>query len=82
MDTPLVGTSSQNYRYFYVASCASITSLVILFIITGYTAYTAGHMNEVITDLNELLPEAEDSLRIVKEMCQHENFTKKWGQIC
>ena len=82
MDTPLVGTSSQNYRYFYVASAASIVSMVVLFVITGYTAYTAGHMNEVITDLNELLPEAEDSLRIVKEMCQHENFTKKWGQIC
>lgn len=82
MDTPLVGTAPQNYRYFYAASAASITSLVILFIITGYTAYTAGNMNEVISDLNELLPEAEDSLRIVREMCQHENFTKKWGQIC
>ena len=36
MDTPLVGTSSQNYRYFYVASAASIVSMVVLFIITGY----------------------------------------------
>jgi len=82
MDTPLVGTSSQNYRYFYVASAASIVSMVVLFVITGYTAYTAGHMSEVITDLNELLPEAENSLRIVKALCRHENFTKKWGKIC
>lgn len=82
MDTPLVGTVPQNYRYFYIASAASITSLVILFIITGYTAYTAGNMNEVITDLNELLPEVEDSLRIIKSMCKHENFTKRWGDIC
>jgi membrane protein DedA with SNARE-associated domain len=41
MDTPLVGTSSQNYRYFYVASAASIVSMVVLFVITGYTAHTA-----------------------------------------
>tara|TARA_B100000035_G_scaffold119977_1_gene101816 strand:+ start:1546 stop:1794 length:249 start_codon:yes stop_codon:yes gene_type:complete len=82
MDTPLVGTAPQNYKYFYAASAASITSLVILFIITGYTAYTAGNMNEVISDLNELLPEAEDSLRIIKSMCKHENFTKRWGDIC
>ena len=33
MDTPLVGTAPQNYKYFYAASAASITSLVILFII-------------------------------------------------
>ena len=39
-------------------------------------------INEVISDLNKLLPDAENSLRIVKEMCRHENFTKRWGQIC
>ena len=29
MDTPLVGTSSQNYRYFYVASATSIVGSFI-----------------------------------------------------
>ncbi len=82
METPLVGTSAQNYRYFYVASAASIVSMIVLFVITGYTAYTATEINEVISDLNTLLPDAENSLRIVKEMCRHENFTKRWGQIC
>lgn len=82
MDTPLIGTSSQNYRYFYVASSASIISMVVLLVITGYTAQTATEINEVISDLNKLLPDAENSLRIVKEMCRHENFTKSWGNIC
>ena len=39
-------------------------------------------INEVIKDMNELLPDARNSLRIIKEMCQHENFTKSWGNIC
>ena len=82
MDTPLVGTSAQNYRYFYIASAASIMSVIVLFVITGYTAHTATEINEVISDLNKLLPDAEDSLRIIKQMCKHENFTKRWGQIC
>ena len=86
---PLVGTRSQNYKYFYAAGCASFTSLLILIIISGYTAYISTHvghimtdMNEVITDINELLPDAKESLRIVREMCKHENFTKSWGNIC
>ncbi|RZD41386.1 MAG: hypothetical protein CXT73_05035 [Methanobacteriota archaeon] len=79
---PLIGTREQNYKYFYGTGCASIVSLLILLIVTGYTAYTATEINEVISDLNELLPDARDSLRIVKEMCQHENFTKSWGNIC
>jgi predicted RND superfamily exporter protein len=82
MDEPLVGSPQQNYRFFYGSSASAILSLVVLFVITGYTAYTATEINEVITDLNELLPEARNSLRIVKEMCKHENFTKSWGAIC
>ena len=82
MDEPLVGSPQQNYRFFYGASASAILSLVVLFVITGYTAYTATEINEVITDLNELFPEARNSLRIIKEMCKHENFTKSWGTIC
>ena len=86
---PLIGTRDQNYKYFYATGCASLGSLLILLIITGYTAYIATHighlmtdMNEIIIDINELLPDARESLRIVKEMCKHENFTKSWGSIC
>ena len=82
MDQPLVGSRETNYRFFYGASAAAILSLIVLFVITGYTAHTATEMNAVISDINELLPEAKDSLRIIREMCKHENFTKSWGHIC
>jgi hypothetical protein len=86
---PLVGTRAQNYKYFYASGGASLISLIILLFISGYTAYIATDMgnlmvdmNEVIVDINELLPDARESLRIVKDMCKHENFTKQWGPIC
>tara|TARA_B100002051_G_C16529898_1_gene532120 strand:- start:90 stop:338 length:249 start_codon:yes stop_codon:yes gene_type:complete len=82
MDAPLVGTPRQNYSFFYTASISAILSVIVLFVITGYTAHTASEINEVIKDMNELLPDARNSLRIIKEMCQHENFTKSWGNIC
>ena len=82
MTEPLVGSRENNYRFFYGASAAAMISLIVLFVITGYTAYTATEINEVISDMNELLPDARTSLRIIKEMCKHENFTKSWGKIC
>jgi len=82
MTEPLVGSRENNYRFFYGASAAAMISLIVLFVITGYTAYTATEINEVISDMNELLPDARNSLRIIKEMCKHENFTKSWGKIC
>ena len=55
MDAPLVGTPKQNYSFFYTASISAIFSVIVLFIITGYTAHTASEINEVIKDMNELL---------------------------
>jgi hypothetical protein len=89
MDEPLVGSRENNYRFFYAASGAAITSVVFLLVITGYTAVTATRVGELIADMSEvvediriILPDARDSLRIVREMCKHENFTKSWGEIC
>ena len=66
MNEPLVGSRENNYRFFYGASAAAMISLIVLFVITGYTAYTASEINEVISDMNKLLPDARDSLRIVQ----------------
>ena len=41
MNEPLVGSRENNYRFFYGASLSAIISLIVLFVITGYTAYTA-----------------------------------------
>jgi hypothetical protein len=82
MNDPFIGSHENNYRFFYGASLAAIISLIVLFVITGYTAIIASEINGVISDMNELLLDARDSLRIIKEMCKHENFTKSWGEIC
>jgi hypothetical protein len=89
MDEPLIGTSANNYRFFYGASASAIGSFVILIIITGYTAYIATHighlmtdMNEVIQDIRIILPDVEESMKLLQTICEHENFTKSYGNIC
>ena len=71
MDEPLVGTPQQNYRFFYGASLSAIISLVVLFVITGYTAYTASEINEVIKD-NTICGLSTDFFKAfgaMREMC-------------
>ena len=70
-----------NYRFFYGASAAAILSLIVLFVITGYTAHTATEMNAVISDINELLPEAKDSLRIIRESLLVNTFNERLLKI-
>jgi len=88
-NTPLIGTRNQNYKYFYTTGFASIISMLILLVISGYTASVATNIgglmttsNEVLTDIQEIIPGVTDVLRIIKEMCKHENFTKSYGHIC
>jgi len=88
-NTPLIGTRNQNYKYFYTTGFASIVSMLILLIISGYTASVATNIgglmttsNEVLADIQEIIPDVSDALRIIKEMCMHENFTKTYGHIC
>jgi len=89
MDEPLVSTPKNNYRFFYAASASSVTSLVILFVITGYTAYISTHvgvlmtdMTEVVDDIRVILPEISESIKMLQSICAHENFTKTYGSVC
>lgn len=89
MDNPLIGNREQNYKFFYCASGSAILSMIILLIITGYTAHISGTATELIrdmtvvtNDINELLPEAKEGLKLIKQICVGENFTKKFGNVC
>ena len=89
MDTPLVGTREQNYRFFYVASAAAVSSTLILLIITGYTAYIStaagtliSDMNEVISDLRVIIPNVKESIKLLQTICTHQNFTDSYGHLC
>ena len=89
MNDPLIGTRENNYKFFYCVGISGISSLLILLIITGYTAYISTDigklmkdMSEVIEDVRIILPTVKDSFDLLDKMCLHENFTKYYGNIC
>ena len=89
MDEPLISTPENNYRFFYAASASSVASLVILLVITGYTAYVSTNvgvlmtdMTEVVDDIRLILPDIEESIKMLQSICKHENFTKTYGSVC
>ena len=89
MDRPLIGSRVQNYRYFYCASASAVASLLILLIITGYTAYISTEagkliydMNNVMDDLKVVVPGIKDALQLLNTICRHENFTRHFGKHC
>ena len=77
MDTPLVGTPKANYRFFYGSGIAVFFSLLLLLIITTYSAITIGDLNvlikdvhEVVTAVRELLPDARFGADMLGLLCK------------
>ncbi|MBD53100.1 MAG: hypothetical protein CL450_07385 [Acidimicrobiaceae bacterium] len=89
LDTFSFRNNRVNYSLFYAASGATLIIFIILCSLSGWSISIGTEINELVatgqetlSDVQELLPEAKDALRILREMCKHENFTKSWGNIC
>jgi hypothetical protein len=92
MDQPLVGTPKANYKFFYGSGIAVFVSLLLLLIITTYSAITIGDLNvlikdvhEVVTAVRELLPDARFGADMLGLLCKEKNFTKWYPntrQLC
>jgi hypothetical protein len=91
MDTPLMGSPRANYRFFYTAGGGVLFSLILLIIITSYSASIIGDVNKLMQEMHivmdgikELLPEAEFGADLMKAFCLDGNFSKlpNTGDIC
>ena len=78
-----MGTPRANYTFFYTAGGSVILSLILLLIITTYSAITIGDLNvlmkeihQIIDAMNELLPDARFGAEMLGLLCKEENFTK------
>ena len=77
------------WSIFYATSVATIIMFIILVSLSIWTITIGQQITELVAqgsetlaDVQEIMPQARDSLRILREMCKHENFTKRWGDIC
>jgi len=78
-----------SYSIFYTASAATVVMFIVLCTLSGWSVSIGNEINGLVTtghetlkDVQDLLPDAREALRILKAMCRHENFTKTWGGLC
>lgn len=75
-----------------VIYCTSVTSMMTLVVMVTIAfsiipiANDAGILvndaGKTLTDLNIIIPEVKDTLKMVYRLCQYENFTKNYGFLC
>ena len=70
----------------YVAAGSAIVTLLLILIVTGYTANIALRVHalltdagETLSDIDELIPMAKESLRLLKDLCEFPEVAKYCG---
>ena len=88
MDIPLIGSPSANYKFFYTAGGSIILSLILLLVITSYSAVMVGdantlmkEMHDVLHGVKELLPEAKFGADMLGLLCENKNFTNYYPNV-
>jgi hypothetical protein len=88
MDTPLMGSAKNNYRFFYGVGGSVIFSLILLLVITSYSAAIVGDVEKLIKEMHivlagvkELLPEAKFGADMLNLLCQNKNFTNYYRNV-
>jgi hypothetical protein len=88
METPLMGSAQNNYRFFYSVGGSVIFSFLLLIIITSYSAAIVGDveklikaMHVVLAGVKELLPEARFGADMLGLLCENKNFTNYYRNV-
>jgi len=67
---------------FYGASFATLVMFIILCTLSAWSITMAHNITDVVRQSKEILRDVEQMLPALRAICQHENFTKNYGDIC
>ena len=67
---------------FYTSGIATALMFIILCSISAWTLSIAHDISGVVRKSTEILADVEEMLPILNAICDHENFTKRYGHIC
>ena len=68
------------WSVFYATAIVSVVMFCILCILSSWTVKLGQEASEMLADIREITPEVRKSLELLRYMCKHENFTRKWGE--
>ena len=68
------------WSIFYATGIVSVVMFCILCTLSIWTVNLGREASEMLSDIREITPEVRKSLELLRYMCKHENFTRKWGE--
>ena len=70
------------WSLFYLGAGATIIMFFILCALSSWSISIGTEITEVVQKSTKILSDVEEMLPWLKAICQHENFTKRYGDIC
>ena len=77
------------WSIFYGAAAATGIMFIILCSLSAWSISIGNQITEVVqqstlilSDVDAMLPKIEESIRLLETICEHENFTKSYGNVC
>ena len=78
---PGVFDKKTNTRIHYCHVISGYVSFVLLLIITISTLMYVSKINEIVGDMNELIPDARKGIELLKAVCNNRNFTYNYPNV-
>jgi len=77
------------WSVFYGSAIATGIMFIILCSLSAWSISIGTQITEVVqqstqilSDVDAMLPKIQESIQILEAICEHENFTKRYGNVC
>jgi hypothetical protein len=77
------------WSIFYGSAVATGTMFVILCALSAWSISIGTQITgvvhqstQILSDVDKMLPKIEESIRLLETICEHDNFTKHYGNVC
>ena len=77
------------WSIFYATGIATGIMFIILCSLSAWSISLGTRINDLVSqghetlvDVQFLIPKIEEQIKLLETICEHENFTKNYGDIC
>lgn len=68
-----------HWSIFYATASASVLMFIILCTLSAWSLHVGNQVSETLKDVQDLVPQIQQSLDLLEYICKHDNFTKAYG---
>ena len=70
------------WSVFYVSSVVTVIMFFILCALASWSISIGSEISVLVNQAATIFDDVEEMLPVLKQICKHENFTKRYGGVC